>query len=33
VASTLIEQGFTKVSALKGGYGEWRKAEYPLEMK
>jgi len=33
VAERLIEQGITKVFALKGGYGEWRKAEYPLEIK
>jgi rhodanese-related sulfurtransferase len=33
VAGILIEEGFKKVSALKGGWGALRKAEYPLEMK
>jgi rhodanese-related sulfurtransferase len=33
VAGIFMEQGVTKISALKGGYGAWRKAEYPLESK
>ncbi|MFO0753486.1 MAG: rhodanese-like domain-containing protein [Thermodesulfovibrionales bacterium] len=33
MAGILKEHGFTRVSALKGGYAAWRKAEYPLETK
>jgi rhodanese-related sulfurtransferase len=33
VAQELIETGFTKVYALKGGWNEWYKAEYPVEKK
>ncbi|MBZ0157341.1 MAG: rhodanese-like domain-containing protein [Alphaproteobacteria bacterium] len=33
MAGILREHGFTRVFALKGGYGAWRKAEYPLEDK
>jgi rhodanese-related sulfurtransferase len=33
VAGILMEMGFTRVSALKGGWAAWRKAEYPLEKK
>jgi rhodanese-related sulfurtransferase len=33
VAQELIEMGFTKVYALKGGWREWIKAKYPTEKK
>jgi rhodanese-related sulfurtransferase len=33
VARQLIEQGFTKVYALKGGWSAWEKAGYPTEPK
>jgi rhodanese-related sulfurtransferase len=29
----LIEMGFTKVHALKGGWDEWSKNNYPIEKK
>jgi len=28
-----MEMGFTKVYALKGGWNEWSKADYPTEKK
>jgi len=28
-----MEEGFQKVSALKGGFDAWKKAGYPLERK
>jgi len=28
-----MELGFKNVFALKGGWGAWRKAEYPVAMK
>jgi rhodanese-related sulfurtransferase len=33
VARILIEKGFTKVYALKGGWNAWEKAGYPTEPK
>lgn len=33
VAQKFIEQGFTKVYVLKGGWEEWLKAGYPTEKK
>jgi len=33
VARQLIEQGFTKVYALRGGWNAWEKAGYPAEPK
>jgi rhodanese-related sulfurtransferase len=33
VAQKLIEMGYTKVFALKGGWKEWSKADYPTEKK
>jgi rhodanese-related sulfurtransferase len=33
VAQKLIEMGFTKVYALKGGWKEWLKDHYPTEKK
>jgi rhodanese-related sulfurtransferase len=33
VAQKLMEMGFTKVYALKGGWNEWFKAGYPTEKK
>jgi rhodanese-related sulfurtransferase len=33
VARKLIEKGFTKVYALKGGWDAWEKAGYPIEPK
>jgi rhodanese-related sulfurtransferase len=33
VARQLIEWGFTKVYALKGGWNAWEKAGYPTEPK
>jgi 3-mercaptopyruvate sulfurtransferase SseA len=33
VAQELIEMGFKKVFALKGGWKEWSKAGYPIEKK
>jgi rhodanese-related sulfurtransferase len=29
----LMEKGYTKVYALKGGWEEWNKAGYPTEKK
>jgi rhodanese-related sulfurtransferase len=31
VAQTLMDQGFSKVMALKGGLEVWAEAGYPLE--
>jgi 3-mercaptopyruvate sulfurtransferase SseA len=28
-----ISMGYTKVFALKGGWDEWNKADYPVEPK
>jgi rhodanese-related sulfurtransferase len=28
-----MEMGFSKVVVLKGGYGAWKKAGYPMEPK
>jgi len=28
-----MEEGFKKVSALKGGFDAWKKAGYPMERK
>jgi rhodanese-related sulfurtransferase len=33
VAEELMKMGFTKVFALKGGWNEWHKGEYPVEKK
>jgi rhodanese-related sulfurtransferase len=33
VAQELIEKGYTKVYALKGGWRDWEKAGYPTEPK
>jgi rhodanese-related sulfurtransferase len=33
VAGILMEEGLKNLSALKGGWGAWRKAEYPVAMK
>ena len=33
IAQQFIEQGFTKVYVLKGGWEEWLKAGYPTEKK
>ncbi len=33
IAQGFIEQGFTKVYVLKGGWEEWLKAGYPTEKK
>jgi rhodanese-related sulfurtransferase len=33
LAQELIEMGFTKVYALKGGWKEWNKDKYPTEKK
>ena len=33
MAQKLIEKGFKKVEALKGGYRKWIKAQYPTETK
>jgi 3-mercaptopyruvate sulfurtransferase SseA len=33
VALRLMEMGFTKVYALKGGWQEWSKNKYPTEKK
>jgi rhodanese-related sulfurtransferase len=32
-AQQLMEMGFPQVMVLKGGYGAWKKAGYPLEPK
>jgi 3-mercaptopyruvate sulfurtransferase SseA len=29
----LIDKGYTKVYALKGGWNEWVKSKYPLEQR
>jgi 3-mercaptopyruvate sulfurtransferase SseA len=33
VAQKLMDVGFTKVYALKGGWKEWLRADYPTEKK
>jgi rhodanese-related sulfurtransferase len=33
VAQRLVKMGYTKVYALKGGWGEWLKDNYPTEKK
>jgi rhodanese-related sulfurtransferase len=33
VALRLIEMGYHRVYALKGGWIEWEKAKYPIEKK
>jgi rhodanese-related sulfurtransferase len=33
VAQKLMEMGYTKVYALKGGWREWFKGNYPIEKK
>jgi 3-mercaptopyruvate sulfurtransferase SseA len=33
VAREFKDKGFKKVYALKGGWNEWQKAEYPTEKK
>jgi rhodanese-related sulfurtransferase len=33
VAQELIGMGFTNVYALKGGWNEWFKANYPMDKK
>jgi rhodanese-related sulfurtransferase len=33
VAQQLMNMGYTKVFALKGGWDEWEKAGYPTEKK
>jgi len=33
VAQKLINQGYEKVYALKGGWNEWIKAKFPVEKK
>jgi rhodanese-related sulfurtransferase len=33
VALQLIEMGFPRVYALKGGWSEWEKEKYPMEKK
>jgi len=33
MAKQMIEMGFTKVFALKGGWREWEKAQYPIDPK
>jgi rhodanese-related sulfurtransferase len=33
VAQKLMDKGFTKAYALKGGWNEWLKANYPTERK
>jgi 3-mercaptopyruvate sulfurtransferase SseA len=33
VAQELLKMGFSKVYALKGGWNEWYKAEYPVEKR
>jgi rhodanese-related sulfurtransferase len=33
VAQELIEKGYAKVYALKGGWRDWEKAGYPTEPK
>jgi 3-mercaptopyruvate sulfurtransferase SseA len=33
MAQQFISLGYSKVFALKGGWDEWHKAEYPVEPK
>jgi 3-mercaptopyruvate sulfurtransferase SseA len=33
VAQKLMDMGYKKVYALKGGWREWLKADYPTEKK
>jgi rhodanese-related sulfurtransferase len=33
VAQQLMDMGYKKVYALKGGWGEWQKAAFPVEKK
>jgi 3-mercaptopyruvate sulfurtransferase SseA len=33
MARQFISLGYSKLFALKGGWDEWRKAEYPVEPK
>jgi rhodanese-related sulfurtransferase len=33
VALQLMDKGYTKVYALKGGWKEWEKAKFPAEKK
>jgi rhodanese-related sulfurtransferase len=33
MARQFIDMGYTKVYALKGGWGEWVNAKYPAESK
>jgi 3-mercaptopyruvate sulfurtransferase SseA len=33
VARQFIDMGYPKVYALKGGWDEWVKAKYPVELK
>jgi rhodanese-related sulfurtransferase len=33
VARHFLEQGYTKVYALKGGWNEWANANFPVEPK
>jgi rhodanese-related sulfurtransferase len=33
VARKLMELGYTRVYALKGGWNEWKSADYPVEKK
>jgi len=33
LAQKLIQKGYTKVFALKGGWNAWFKAEYPVEKR
>jgi 3-mercaptopyruvate sulfurtransferase SseA len=33
VAQEFVEMGYAKVYALKGGWNEWIKAQYPVEGK
>jgi 3-mercaptopyruvate sulfurtransferase SseA len=33
VAQELIKMGYSKIYALKGGWKEWLKADYPTEKK
>jgi rhodanese-related sulfurtransferase len=33
VAQELINRGFTRAKALKGGWKEWKESGYPVEPK
>jgi rhodanese-related sulfurtransferase len=33
VAQKFMDKGYTKVYALKGGWDEWEKANFPVESK